>query len=177
MEYSELEGFTRITGFNSFKFSDTNSAEVSQRADVARWKMLICKGILCSAQCCEPQCCLRVQQMSQLQIPHERNAQILTCCLHLGGAGNPSRGCCHQRLCTVIALVGSSCLLTDCSQLTWLKIGCGFKHIELKKTTQYHWEYFCFTCTSPLKTEYLATILKWFFLTDEQTEHSVICCG
>lgn len=61
-------GPTRITELNSSKFSDTNSTEVSQRADVARWKMLICKGILCSAHCCEPQCCFRMQQMSQLQI-------------------------------------------------------------------------------------------------------------
>lgn len=63
----------------------------------------------------------------------ERNAQFLICCLHLGGAGNPSQGCCHQLICTVIALVGSSWPLTDFSQFTWLKIGWGFKHIELKK--------------------------------------------
>lgn len=68
----------------------------------------------------------------------ERNAQFLTCCLHLGGTGNPSHGCCHQLICTVIALVGSSWLLTDFSQFTWLKIGCGFKHIELKNNiTEY----------------------------------------
>lgn len=59
---------TRSTEFNLYKFSDTNSTEVSQRADAARWKMLISKGILCSAHCCEPQCCFGVQQMSQLQI-------------------------------------------------------------------------------------------------------------
>lgn len=68
MEYPESEGTHKDHWVNSYKFSDTNSTEVSQRADLDRWKTLICKGILCSAVCWEPQCCFRVQGMSQLQI-------------------------------------------------------------------------------------------------------------
>lgn len=68
-----------------------------------------------------------------------KNAQLLTCSLHLGGTANTSQYCCHQFICMVGVLVVSLWLLTDFRPVSpaCRKTGCGFMHIG---TVVAHWK-------------------------------------